>query len=231
MSLSNQYHHPRNFLDIGVNNDAINRPMAASDFGAETGSFFLKSTPPAKSAAQCNAPSNYMQHYTEYAVEPCPRTELKDAKQEEATSKDAILKEATSKDAKVKEATSKDAKVKEKVKLKDAAKTKRHYHSNNTLNCVDNTSQGALALRIPNSKEVCQKLSWDTFPGCIVESVIGIFQDLRSKSATTNKNTTTTTTTDSENNESYWTIFTKSSRPVYLGILLFLLYLLYRIIT
>uniref|UniRef100_A0A6C0BN92 Uncharacterized protein n=1 Tax=viral metagenome TaxID=1070528 RepID=A0A6C0BN92_9ZZZZ len=46
------------YLDNGVNNESRNMPMAAADFGAETGAYFLKSTP--------------MTAYPEYKLEPDP---------------------------------------------------------------------------------------------------------------------------------------------------------------
>jgi len=47
------------YLDNGVNNESRNMPMAAADFGAESGAYFLKSTP--------------LDTYPEYKIEPDPR--------------------------------------------------------------------------------------------------------------------------------------------------------------
>lgn len=153
------------FLDNGVNNEARNIPMASADFGAESGAYFLRSTP--------SAP---LDQYPEYHVEPDPRDD------------DAACPQPT------------------RIRKKKRQKQK-------TLGA----QVAPAAVTIPSAAEVCATVRWETLPSCMVDSVVGVTQDLTRRFQT------------GENRETLGSIFTKQSRLTYLLILFLLLFFVYRI--
>lgn len=168
------------FLDNGVNTEARDMPMASADFGAESGSYFLRSTGP---------DSKGLTNYPEYKLESDPHINLP---------------------------------PKNKIKPHRRKKTNLPTGGAAAQNTATNASEEEpdIVIKSEPAASGCQTaVRWETLPGCLVETVVGVTQDLTRKIGSAQAAPT----------ESLGDIFTKESRLTYLSILFLLLFLVYRI--
>lgn len=193
--MSSRFHFLDNALTNATNN-ARDVPMAAADFGAESGSYFLKST----------ADSPSLTNYPEYKLETDPRATLPNGpngsnEQKHQTRRRRPLAPGRKRVSRI-----------TAVGAQSAAESA--VESAGGANGAEGEDGG--------ESGVCQAaVRWETLPGCLVETVLGVTQDVAQK---------LWNRAPAANGEGSWTnIFTKDNRLTYLSILTFLLFLVYRI--
>ena len=171
-----------NFLDNGQFTGAKNMPMASSSFGAETGSYFLKSTPTTLSPI------------TEYKLEPDPRLQQQQGsfQQQQGTfQQQQGLSQQQQRPIKQKPHSP-------SAEKEEHRRRKKKYYCRSAAQVTESA---------------CDSLSWNTLPYCVSTSVTGLFEDVVSQ----------------PKGEGFCGVVTKNNRLLYLSILMFLIFLVYRV--